>query len=154
MQTRKISGTFQVSPQIDASDLDEAAAQGIKLVINNRPDNEGPGQPASVDLAAVAESLGLAYIHMPVTGPGLTDEKANEFAAVCRDAGGPVLAFCASGTRSIALWALSQARNRPADDVLADVAEAGYDLSGFRGRLLALNEVNGNLNDVGSESAS
>ena len=149
MQVAKVSPDFMVCPQLTASDFEKAAAQGIKTIVNNRPDNEGPGQPASADLAAAAAEHGLAYVHMPVTGPGLTDLKAHELACVCRDSTGPVLAFCASGTRAIALWALGQARSRPADEVLTDVAGAGYDLSGIRDRLLALNEANGNFDDVG-----
>jgi sulfide:quinone oxidoreductase len=154
MQIVTVSPNFMVGPQLIASDLETAATNGIKTIINNRPDREGPGQPPSADLADAAASAGLAYVHMPVTGPGLTDEKASEFDRVCSDASGPVLAFCASGTRSIALWALGQAKTRHADDVLADVAEAGYDLSAFRGRLLALNEANGNLDDIGGEPTS
>ena len=154
MQLTTVSPTFMVAPQLVASDLRAVAANGIKTIINNRPDHEGPGQPLSADLAEAAASAGLAYVHMPVTGPELTDEKGSEFDRVCAAASGPVLAFCASGTRSIALWALGQAKTRHADDVLADVAEAGYDLSAFRARLLALNEANGNFDDVGGESTS
>ena len=154
MQIVTVSPNFMVGPQLVASDLETAAAKGIKTIINNRPDNEGPGQPPSADLAKAAASAGLAYVHMPVTGPGLTDEKASEFDRVCSGASGPILGFCASGTRAIALWALGQARTRQADDVLADVAEAGYDLSPFRARFLALNEANGNLDDIGGESTS
>jgi len=154
MQIATVSPNFMVGPQLVASDLETAAANGIRTIINNRPDNEGPGQPLSADLAEAAASAGLAYIHMPVTGPGLTDEKAIEFDRACSAASGPVLAFCASGTRAIALWALWQAKTRPADDVLADVAQAGYDLSPFRTRFLALNEANGNLDDIGGEPTS
>jgi uncharacterized protein (TIGR01244 family) len=149
MQVAKLTPDFMVCPQLEVPDIEKAAAQGIKTIVNNRPDNEGPGQPASADLAAAAAEHGLKYVHMPVTGPGLTDEKGHEFACVCRESTGPVLAFCASGTRAIALWALGQARSRPADEVLTDVAGAGYDLSGFRGRLLALNEADGNFDHVG-----
>jgi sulfide:quinone oxidoreductase len=149
MPITTVSKNFMVGPQLAASDLEAVAANGVKTIINNRPDFEGPGQPLSADLAEAAESVGLEYVHMPVTGPGLTDEKASEFDRVCSGASGPVLAFCASGTRAIALWALGQAKTRPADDVLADVAQAGYDLSTFRARFLALNEANGNLDDVG-----
>ena len=154
MHIATVSPNFMVGPQLVASDLETVAAKGIKTIINNRPDYEGPGQPLSADLAEAAASVGLEYVHMPVTGPGLTDEKASEFERVCSGAGGPVLAFCASGTRAIALWALGQAKTRHADEVLADVAEAGYDLAPFRARFLALNEANGNLDDIGGESTS
>ena len=88
-----------VCPQLEVSDIENAAAEGIKTIVNNRPDDEGPGQPASADLAVAAAEHGLEYVHMPVTGPGLTDEKGREFACVCRDSTGPVLAFCASGEK-------------------------------------------------------
>ncbi|HZC16035.1 MAG TPA: sulfur transferase domain-containing protein, partial [Caulobacteraceae bacterium] len=44
---RKVTEGFSVAPQIDLEDLPRAAAQGFKLVINNRPDGEAPGQPTS-----------------------------------------------------------------------------------------------------------
>ena len=44
-------------------------------------------------------------------------------------AGGPVLAFCRSGTRSINTWALGEAMaGAPRDELIAAAARAGYDL--------------------------
>ena len=50
------------------------------------------------------------------------------------DAGsGPVLAFCASGTRSTYLWALARARaGADADGLIARARAAGYDLTALR----------------------
>ena len=49
---------------------------------------------------------------------------------------GPVLAYCASGTRCTVIWSLARAAEGvPADDILQTAAEAGYDLSGLRPRL-------------------
>ena len=42
---------------------------------------------------------------------------------------GPVLAYCRSGTRSATAWALGQAGDRPADEILTAGRNAGYDLS-------------------------
>ena len=47
-------------------------------------------------------------------------------------AGTPVLAYCASGTRSSVVWALGQAGKIPADDILAQTQAAGYQLDGLR----------------------
>jgi uncharacterized protein (TIGR01244 family) len=51
---------------------------------------------------------------------------------------GPVLAYCASGTRSSIVWSLGQAGKMPTDDIIAETAKAGYDLAGMRRQLDAL----------------
>jgi uncharacterized protein (TIGR01244 family) len=48
---------------------------------------------------------------------------------------GPVLAYCASGTRCSVLWSLVKAGSMPTDEILQATAKAGYDLSGLRPRL-------------------
>jgi uncharacterized protein (TIGR01244 family) len=53
--------------------------------------------------------------------------------AALRDAGGPALAFCRSGTRSCNLWALASAKAGGAPDALIEKgAGAGYNLEGIR----------------------
>lgn len=130
-QFRRVTDEISVSPQIAPSDLAEAAAQGFKLVINNRPDGEEPGQPTSAEMEAAAKAAGLEYVHIPVRGAPTPDQvEANHRAF--ESAGGPVLAFCRSGTRSIVTWSLGefQADSRDRDELVALGAEAGYDLSG------------------------
>jgi uncharacterized protein (TIGR01244 family) len=46
-----------------------------------------------------------------------------------------VFAFCRSGTRSTTLWALSQAGTMDADEIIAEAADAGYDMSHLAGHL-------------------
>ena len=48
---------------------------------------------------------------------------------------GPVFAYCRSGTRSTTLWALSQAGEAPADEIISAAANAGYDMSHLAGHL-------------------
>ena len=56
-----------------------------------------------------------------------------------RRAGGPVLAYCRSGTRSCNLWALAPATAAAIpDELIAKGAGAGYDLTGIRPLLDAL----------------
>ena len=51
-------------------------------------------------------------------------------------AGGPMLAFCRSGTRSTYLWALARARaGEDAGELIAKAAAAGYDISPIRPHL-------------------
>ena len=44
---------------------------------------------------------------------------------------GPAFAYCRSGNSSAVLWALTQAGERPAGEILRIAADAGYDLSGI-----------------------
>jgi len=131
---RQVTDDFAVSPQIDLADLPAAAAQGFKLVINNRPDAEQPGQPSSAQVEAAARAAGLDYVHIPVTGQPTPDQvEANRLAIAESD--GPVLAFCRSGTRSIVTWSIGQALSgeRPRGELVSLGREAGYDLSGVLG---------------------
>lgn len=128
---RRVTDQLSVAPQIGLDDLATAAGQGFKLVINNRPDGEEPGQPTSAEVEAAAKAAGLGYVHIPVRGaPTLDQVEANHRAVEAAD--GPVLAFCRSGTRSIVTWSLGQfqADERSAQELVALGAQAGYDLSG------------------------
>ena len=130
-QFRRVTDRISVSPQIALADIDEAARQGFRMIINNRPDGEDPVQPPSRDFEAAAAQAGLAYAHVPVRG-GPSHEQVETQRRLIEQADGPVLAFCRSGTRSIVTWALGElvsgARSR--DDLVRLGREAGYDLSG------------------------
>ena len=128
---RRVTDQLSVAPQISTADLAQAAAQGFKLVINNRPDGEDPSQPSSAEIEAAAKAAGLAYVHIPVRGGPTPDQVEANYRAV-EAADGPVLAFCRSGTRSIVTWSLGEALAgaRSRDQLLSLGAGAGYDLSG------------------------
>ncbi|MCI3134615.1 TIGR01244 family sulfur transferase [Phenylobacterium aquaticum] len=128
---RRVTDQLSVSPQIALSDLARAAARGFKLVINNRPDGEEPGQPTSAEMEAAAKAAGLAYAHIPVRG-GPTPDQVEAERLLLEDAPGPVLAFCRSGTRSIVTWSIGQAQagTRTREELVGLGEIAGYDLSG------------------------
>ena len=132
MDIRRINDDMSVAPQIKAEDLVEIAAQGFRTVINNRPDGEAPDQAPAADIEAAAHAAGLTYHFIPAVSGQLTPENVADFGRTIGEAEGPVLAFCRSGTRSATLWALSQAGKRPADEIIAQAAEAGYDLAPMR----------------------
>lgn len=131
---RRVTDDFTTAPQISVADVAEAARQGFRTVINNRPDDEEPGQPSSAEIEAAARAAGLAYFHIPVRG-GPTPEQVEQTKALLAEIETPILAFCRSGTRSIVTWSLSQAQSgaRPRGELVALGREAGYDLSGVLG---------------------
>ena len=125
---RRVTDRISVSPQIALDDIDEAAAQGFRLIVNNRPDGEAPDQPPSREFEAAAAQAGLAYAHIPVRGAP-TPQQAETMRKLVEQADGPTLAFCRSGTRSIVSWALGQLMaGAPRDELVAAGVRAGYDL--------------------------
>jgi uncharacterized protein (TIGR01244 family) len=128
-QFRRVTDRFEVSPQITPDEARAAAAGGVVLIINNRPDGEQPGQPTNAEVEAAARAGGADYLYLPVVGRP-TPEQAKTQAAAVAAATGPVLAFCRSGTRSITTWALGEAAaGRDKAELARLAADAGYDLS-------------------------
>lgn len=129
---RRVTDQLSVSPQIGMADIEAAAAQGFRTIINNRPDGEDPTQPTSAQVEAAARAAGLAYFHIPVRG-GPTPEQVEATERLLEEVETPVLAFCRSGTRSIVTWALAQfqADARPRDELVELGRQAGYDLAGL-----------------------
>ncbi len=126
----KVTDGFSVAGQLDAGDVQAAAAQGFRMILNNRPDDEEPGQPAGAEIEAAAHAAGLVYASVPIRGrPGPGQIEATTQALQTAD--GPVLAYCRSGMRAIAAWALSEgstgAHSRM--ELVGLAREAGYDLS-------------------------
>ena len=131
---RKIDDSISVSPQITPAQVAEAAAQGFTFIINNRPENEEPGQPTAAEIEAAAKAAGLGYVAIPITPGRFGETEITAMSAALAAATGPVLAFCRSGTRSTLVWALARGQAGDGFDLLArKAAEAGYDLSPIRG---------------------
>ena len=139
MDIRPLTERYAVSPQIEPGDVPAIAEAGYDTVICNRPDAEVPPPLRAAALREAVEAAGLRFAEIPIGRGGIDDE----LAAAQREAAdrGRALAYCASGTRSAAAWAMGQAAGgASADDVLARAARAGYDLSGLRPRIEAAAE--------------
>jgi len=119
-------------------DMAEAAARGVTLVVNNRPDFEDDDQWHSAALEEAARAAGMDYVHIPVRRE-FSEDKVAALTEALLGARGRVLMFCASGTRSTYLWALARAKMGEHPAVLIEKAEgAGYDLRPIRPMLDAL----------------
>lgn len=130
---RRLSDTMLASPQIGLDDIAAAKAEGVTLVINNRPEGEAEGQPPGPDIEAVARAAGLDYRAIPVTHAGISESQITAMAEALDGAGGKVLAYCRSGTRSSLLWALAEALRGKDPEALAKAARAaGYDITPMR----------------------
>jgi uncharacterized protein (TIGR01244 family) len=119
--------------------LANARDAGVKLVINLRPDYE-----QGFDEGAIVQGLGMAYVSVPITEKGLTDQKVASFIDAVRAAkeapGGTdrLLVHCQSGNRAAALWAMyeiADGKMNP-EEAVARARKAGLkspELVGFIG---------------------
>ena len=116
------------------------ARLGYRTIINNRPDGEDATQLPARQAAAQARLAGLSYRHVPAAKLELFEDRVvGGMTAALSDADGPVLAHCKSGQRAAILWAAAQARGgAEIDELLATLAQAGFDLDVVRDELEAV----------------
>lgn len=132
MRLTRIDDKLSVASQPTLAEIEALKDGGATALINNRPDGEEPGLPGTAAEADAARAAGLAYHHIPVTGPTLGRAEIDAFRAAVNAAPGPVVAHCRSGTRSLTLHVLGEVLDGRLrrDDVLAFGAQHGFDLSG------------------------
>ena len=140
MDNKQLTPQLHVASQISKDDIPAIAALGFKVILNNRPDGEGEGQPLAAEIEAEAKAHGIKYIYQPVVGTAITDENVENFGATITANEGLIFAHCRTGTRCTILWMLSQAKDKSADELLATAAKAGYSLEQVRGRIEGMYE--------------
>ncbi|MCP5266337.1 MAG: TIGR01244 family phosphatase [Burkholderiaceae bacterium] len=129
MDVRKLTEQLSVAAQISPADVPALTTLGFRTLIGNRPDGEVAGQPPFAEIERAAVEAGMNVRFLPVVAGRFTVAQVRGFADMLREAPGPVLAYCRTGTRSTMLWALSQVGHLPASEILARAHAAGYDLS-------------------------
>ena len=125
---RALDDNTLVCGQIQPADVPRLVAEGVTMIVNNRPDHEEPGQPHSSEIEAAAARAGVAYRHVPILrgiGPGDVEAMKD---ALDEARGGKTLAFCRSGTRSAMVCALAQREmGVERGEVEQRLARAGFD---------------------------
>ncbi len=109
MRVLQLDDDVFVAGQIFERELETAAKQGVRTIVNNRPDDEVGGQPKSADLQKAAEALGMTYVFFPVVSGRITADDVEGFRAIRADLEKPMLVFCRTGARSTQLWELADA---------------------------------------------
>jgi len=128
---KELPGDVFVTGQLLSAQMQALAEQGVMGFINNRPDMEAPIQPTTEELEGAALNIGVDYHYIPMSGgltPGLIEASVTAFKNTPR----PIVAFCASGMRSAALWAFAHVEEMGVDGVMAAIQEAGFNLEQIR----------------------
>ena len=131
MQIVNISGLYHVSPQISLTDVEFLSEKGFEKIICNRPDFEVPPNIQSSLIKKVATEIGLSFEYHPLTFENMNAENIEKQMAFIKESERPVLAYCTSGTRCAAIWALGQIGKMSKDEILKTTLESGYNLQGL-----------------------
>ena len=127
---RQLDDRTLVSGQITPDDVRDLSGHGVTLIVNNRPDGEEPGQPLSAEIKEAAQREGIEFRYNPIVrGIGPADVEAMR-EAMRECAGGMMLAFCRSGTRSTLAWAVARREDGVSrEELVRSAAKAGVDLT-------------------------
>lgn len=144
MQIRTVTQELTISEQIQVQDVATLADKGIKTIIVNRPDGEGPDQVNVEEIMNAAKEHGITVKYLPVTSGKVTDEQATQFGVILNEAETPVHAYCRTGMRSATLWSIHQTQSGVGfEEIQNTLAEAGYDISGLASRLIGFEQSEG-----------
>jgi uncharacterized protein (TIGR01244 family) len=132
MEIKAITDQYFVTPQISVGDVPAIVEAGFKTVICNRPDAEVPPSHQTQALEAAVCAAGLTFHALPLTHQTMTPDVIAQQMAFSRSEG-PVLAYCASGTRCTVAWAIGcTAEGQDIDQTLSAAQAGGYSLDSLR----------------------
>lgn len=107
LNARQPTPDLLIGGQPERSELRAAGEAGVQTVINLRAE----GEFTEWDEGALAEELGMHYVHIPIASPEDLDAEAVSTLdrALSESSNEPTLVHCASGNRVGALFALRAA---------------------------------------------
>ena len=109
MRVLELAPQVYAAGQLFESDLQLIARQGVKSIINARPDNESPGQPVSADLAKAAAGFDIRFVHFPVDAMSITPELARAFMSACDELDRPLVVCGRTGAEATRIWETAEA---------------------------------------------
>jgi uncharacterized protein (TIGR01244 family) len=126
----KINDLLSVTGQISLTDIGAFAKAGYATIVNNRPDDEEPGQLDHATAEAEAKKQGLDYKYQPIVSSAISHRDVTEFQNLLLREGKPILAHCRSGTRCYLMYALTRVlfEGESPLKLVAEAASKGYDI--------------------------
>lgn len=128
------AGRITFSAQPSADEIRAFAKAGGRVVINNRtaPEMERVG----FDEQQLVESLGMTYVHTPMSSAIFDGSQANELKHTLDSTRGPIFMHCGSGSRSATVYSMYLIKDQGMNK--ADAIETAIELgmSPSAGRLI------------------
>ncbi len=128
----QIEDGFNAAPQLTASDFEMLAEQGVKTIVNNRPDSEFGVTVNNQMAAELCRKYGMEYHFLPLGNAGLTMDLINQMADILANAPRPIVSYCASGARSASFWAIASAVTKTPDEIISAGAASGHNFAPMR----------------------
>jgi uncharacterized protein (TIGR01244 family) len=125
---KKVNDELTLAGQVTPEQLQQAAAEGFKSVMNLR----SPDEPGSLaDEQQQVQALGLAYSQIPVKPDTLTPELAVQVLQEIDRLPKPALIHCASGTRVgyMALMNIATKQGMTLQEAFNLAERVGFDLN-------------------------
>jgi uncharacterized protein (TIGR01244 family) len=104
MRVLELAPQVYASGQLFETDLTLLAKQGVRSIVQIRPDNESPGQPLSADLGKAAEEYGINLVYFPFDSASMSADTARAFMEACEDLERPMFVCGRSGGHSTKVW--------------------------------------------------
>ena len=130
-----------ISGQITPKQVEELKAQGIKTIVDLRPDGEASDQPSSGVVEAAAHEAGLAFSYAPVRDKEVPPAAVDAVSRAILRPDNPVLIYCRSGGRATRIWAVAEASRLgglDAEAIQAVADSAGQPLDDLKEQITAL----------------
>lgn len=127
---KKVNDELTVSGQVTHTQLEQAANEGFKSVLNLR----SPGEEGFVnDEQQQAEALGLHYVNIPVKVADLSEELTTEILKQIDELPKPALIHCGVSMRAgaMALMNVATRQGMTPEQAFEKAGQIGFDCSAY-----------------------
>lgn len=131
----ELSSSVWVGPAPKRNTLQQLAEAGFRSIINNQPDTDGNLLMTTDEVAAESAAAGLSYVHIPVEGRNPLEKDVRRFNDALTTLPTPIFAFCRTGGRSAALWAMASVMQHSTETLISRCHDIGFDISGLRHKM-------------------
>lgn len=103
MNLQQLNNQVSVSDQMTVDDVAEVVANGVELLVCNRPDGEDAGQTPYKDIQSAAKAVGLEFELLAFSSYQITNDNRDKLVdLICSKK--KIHLYCRSGARSRRLW--------------------------------------------------
>lgn len=125
----KFNDQLTVGPQPSEQELESLPSEGFRSVVNFRTAGEEDQPLSPEEESAKVKSVGMNYLHVPVSMDGMEMSRVDEFRKQYPLLPGPVFAHCKSGKRAGAMMMMHTAVENAmsGEQALAQAKNMGFE---------------------------
>jgi uncharacterized protein (TIGR01244 family) len=135
MRPIALSDEIAVGEVPQADEIPILAKAGFRSLINVQPEGEVMRLTDAASCQLAAAAAGLAYVHVPIESRLPSEAQIKTFTEALSAMPRPVYAYCYSGGRAAAVWALAVAPQTAPATIVQALELAGFDASSLSAAL-------------------